>query len=41
VRYDKVDTTGVITFRYGGKLDHIGIGRAYKNARIIRLIEGL
>lgn len=41
VRYDKVDSTGVITFRYGGKLHHIGIGRAYKNARIIMLIDGL
>ena len=38
---DKVDSTGVITFGYGGKLHHIGIGRPYKNTRIIMLIDGL
>jgi len=41
VRNDKVDSTGVITFRYGGKLHHIGIGRPYKNTRVIMLIDGL
>lgn len=41
VRYDKVDTTGVVTFRHAGKLHHIGIGRPYKNTKIIMLIDGL
>lgn len=41
VRYDKVDSTGVITFRYAGKMHHIGIGRPYKNTRVIMLIDGL
>jgi transposase InsO family protein len=41
VRYDKIDSTGVVTFRYGGKLHHIGIGRPYKNTRVIMLIDGL
>ena len=40
VRNDKVDSTGVITFRYAGKLHHIGIGRPYKNTRVIMLIDG-
>jgi len=40
VRYDKVDQTGVITFRYAGKLHHIGIGRPHKNTRVIMLIDG-
>jgi hypothetical protein len=41
VRYDKVDSTGVITFRYRRKLHHIGIGRPYKNTRVNMLIDGL
>jgi transposase InsO family protein len=40
VRIDKIDDSGVITFRYGGKLHHIGIGRAYKNTRVVMLIDG-
>ena len=41
VRYDKIDSTGVITFRHAGKMHHIGIGRPYKNTRVIVLIDGL
>lgn len=41
VRYDKVDTTGSISFRYAGKMHHIGIGRHYKNTRVIMLIDGI
>lgn len=41
VRYDKIDQTGVITFRHGGKMHHIGIGRHHKNTRVIMLIDGL
>lgn len=41
VRYDKVDGTGSISFRHAGKMHHIGIGRHYKNTRVIMLIDGL
>lgn len=41
VRYDKVDSTGVITFRSAGKMHHIGIGRPHKNIKVIMLIDGL
>lgn len=41
VRYDKVDPSGTITFRHAGKLHHIGVGRPYKNTRVILLIDGL
>jgi transposase InsO family protein len=41
VRYDKVDTTGSISFRHAGKMHHIGIGRHYKNTRVIMLVDGL
>ena len=37
----EVNSTGVITFRYGGKLLHIRIGRPYKNTRAIMPIDGL
>lgn len=41
VRYDKVDSTGSISFRHAGKMHHIGIGRHYKNTRVIMLIDGI
>jgi transposase InsO family protein len=41
VRYDKVDSTGSISFRHAGKMHHIGIGRPYKNTRVILLVDGL
>jgi transposase InsO family protein len=41
VRYDKVDSTGSITFRFAGKMHHIGIGRPYKNTKVVMLVEGL
>ena len=41
VRYDKVDTTGSISFRHAGKMHHRGIGRHYKNTRVIMLVDGL
>ena len=37
---DKIDDTGAISFRYAGKMHHIGIGRSYKNVRVIMLIDG-
>lgn len=41
VRYDKVDENGSISFRQAGKMHHIGIGRPYKNTRVILLVDGL
>jgi transposase InsO family protein len=41
VRHDRIDDSGVITFRHGGKLHHIGIGRHHKKVKIIMLIDGL
>ncbi|MEG0299714.1 MAG: IS481 family transposase, partial [Aurantimicrobium sp.] len=41
VRYDKVDGTGSISFRHAGKMHHIGIGRHYKNPRVIMLVDGI
>lgn len=41
VRYDKVDSTGSISFRHADKMHHIGIGRHYKNTRVIMLIDGI
>lgn len=40
VRTDKIDDTGAISFRFAGKMHHIGIGRSYKNVRVIMLIDG-
>lgn len=40
LRFDKVDKSGSVTIRYGGRLHHIGIGAAYKGWRIAMLIDG-
>jgi len=40
VRHDIVDTSGVITLRWAGKLRHLGIGRAHQGHRILLLIAG-
>ena len=39
LRLDKVDKSGRITFRYRGKLHHIGIGNAYAGWRVAMLCE--
>lgn len=40
LRFDKVGKSGSVTLRYRGKLHHIGIGAAYRDWRIVMLIEG-
>jgi hypothetical protein len=39
VRTDRIDHCGVVTLRHGGKLQHIGIGRAH--ARVLLLVQDL
>ena len=39
VRRDRVDTSGVVTLRYNGRLHHIGIGRAHARTPILLLID--
>lgn len=40
IRYDTIDKGGKISLRYGGKLHHLGIGRAHAKKRAIILIHG-
>lgn len=41
VRHDRVDTTGKITLRIGGRLHHIGIGRTHARTHVIALVDDL
>jgi|SRR5579859_1910290 len=41
VRTDRIDTTGVVTLRHGGKLYHIGTGRAQATTRVLLLVQDL
>jgi len=41
VRTDRIDTTGVVTLRHGGKLYHIGTGRAWAATRVLLLVQDL
>jgi transposase InsO family protein len=41
VRRDRIDTNGVVTLRHGGRLYHIGIGRAHAGTHIILLAQDL
>jgi hypothetical protein len=41
VRADIIGATGTVTLRTGGKLYHIGIGRAYAGTHIIMLVQDL
>jgi transposase InsO family protein len=41
VRHDHVDTTGAISLRRGGRMHHIGIGRAHAGTPVILLINDL
>ena len=38
IRNDRVDATGKITLRYGGRLRHLAVGRAHKGARVLVLV---
>jgi transposase InsO family protein len=40
VRHDTVDTVGVITLRWAGKLRHLAIGRPHRHRRIVLLVAG-
>jgi transposase InsO family protein len=40
VRRDKIDKGGRVTLRYGGRLYHLGVGRAYAGWRVILLVAG-
>ena len=39
-RHDKIDKTGSVTYRYAGKLKHLGIGRAHIGKTVIILASG-
>ena len=39
-RHDKVDSSGVVTLRYRGRLHHIGLGRRYAGRRVTLLVAG-
>jgi hypothetical protein len=41
VRTDRAGSTGTVSLRTGGRLHHIGIGRAYAGTRILLLIQDL
>jgi hypothetical protein len=41
VRHDRIDKTGCVTLRVGGRLHHIGIGRAHTNTTVLLLINDL
>lgn len=40
IRFDTIDTSGVITLRWAGKLRHLGIGRAHRQRPVMALING-
>jgi transposase InsO family protein len=41
VRHDRVDATGKVTIRYRSRLHHIGLGRQFKGARVVILVDGV
>ena len=41
VRHDKVDNSGVVTLRVGGRLHHIGVGRTYARTHVVLLVHDL
>ena len=41
VRTDRIDTNGVVTLRHGGRLYHIGIGRAHARTHVLLLVQDL
>jgi transposase InsO family protein len=41
VRYDKVDTNGTVTLRYGSRLLHLGMGRRYAGQVVTMLVADL
>jgi len=41
IRHDRIDKTGAVSLRRGGRMHRIGIGRAHKNTAVILLIDDL
>ena len=41
VRRDRIDASGVVTLRAGGRLHHIGIGRTHARTHVLLLIQDL
>ena len=41
MRTDRVDASGKVTLRHGGRLYSIGIGRTHARTRVLILIEDL
>ena len=41
VRTDKIDQTGCVTLRLGGRLHHIGIGRTHTGTHVLLLVQDL
>jgi transposase InsO family protein len=41
VRTDKIGSTGTVTLRHGGRLHHIGVGRAHARTHILLLAQDL
>jgi len=41
VRTDRIDATGLVTLRHGGKLHHIGTGRPHAGTRVLLLVQDL
>jgi hypothetical protein len=41
VRTDRIGTTSTVTLRHGGKLYHLGIGRAHAGTDILLLVQDL
>ena len=41
IRHDRIDKTGAVSLRRGGRMHHIGIGRAHKGTPVILLIDNL
>ena len=41
VRHDRVDDSGVVTLRVGGRLHHIGIGRTHARTHVLLLVHDL
>jgi len=39
VRYDRIDKTGAVSFRRGGRMHHLGVGRASAGKRVLALAE--
>lgn len=41
VRHDRIDQSGLVTLRVGGRLHHIGVGRTYTRTSVILLVDDL